>query len=116
MWRSIGFLMSLGVVIEGMTIAAFIILLVGGKQRREQGWAVLVILVLVAALLQVAGMSLTAYLFDNDPRFFVGWFLDKSWFMCTISWSVQAFCAIAITTAALTLPTEGGYELIPDHA
>jgi formate hydrogenlyase subunit 3/multisubunit Na+/H+ antiporter MnhD subunit len=130
--------MSLGVVIEGMTIAAFMILLLGGKQRREQGWSVLSIMVVIAAVVQAAAMSLTvsqvtlphknsdgrsqwsnysqAYLYENDSRFFVGWFLDKSWVMCTVSWSVQAFCAIAITIAALTLPSEGGYELIPDHA
>jgi formate hydrogenlyase subunit 3/multisubunit Na+/H+ antiporter MnhD subunit len=51
--------MSLGVVIEGMTIAAFMILLFGGKQRREQGWAVLSIMVAIAAVLQAGGMSLT---------------------------------------------------------
>jgi hypothetical protein len=59
MWRSVGFLMSLGVVIEGMTIAAFIILLLGGKQRREKGWAVLSIMVVIAAVVQAAAMSLT---------------------------------------------------------
>lgn len=59
MWRSIGFLMSLGVVIEGMTIAAFLILLIGGRQRREQGWAVLSIMVVIAAVVQLGGMSLT---------------------------------------------------------
>lgn len=51
--------MSLGVVIEGMTIAAFMILLLGGKQRREQGWAVLSIMVAIAAVVQAAGMSIT---------------------------------------------------------
>lgn len=35
--------------------------------------------------------------------------------MCTVSWSFQAVCAIAITLAAVALPSEGGYELIPDH-
>lgn len=109
-------MMSFAVVIEGMTIAAFAILLGGGKQRREQGWGVMAILAGLAALIQVAAMALIAYLFENDDRFFVGWYLDKSWVMCTISWSFQALCALAITTAALVLPTEGGYELIPDHA
>lgn len=51
--------MSLGVVFEGMAIAAFFILLIGGKQRREQGWAVLSIMVAIAAVVQAAGMSLT---------------------------------------------------------
>lgn len=50
--------MSLAVVIEGMTIAAFMILLLGSKQRREQGWAVLSIMVVIAAVVQAAGMSI----------------------------------------------------------
>ena len=54
-----------------------------------------------------------AYLFDNDDRFFDGWYLDKSWIMCTVSWVFQVVCALIITIAALGLPSEGGYELIP---
>lgn len=54
-----GFLMSFGVVIEGMTVFAFLILILGNKTRREQGWAVLAILVTIAALVQIAAMSLT---------------------------------------------------------
>jgi len=116
MWRSVGFLMSFAVVIEGMTIAAFVILIGGGKQRREQGWGVLAILIALAAFVQVLGMALIAYLYENDERFFSGWYLDKSWTMCTVSWAFQALCAVLITVAALTLPSEGGYELIPDSA
>ena len=134
MWRSVGFLMSFAVMMEGMTIAAFAILLAGGKQRREQGWGVMAILAALAALIQVAAMGIMvrktlqivvrslltfhsqAYLYEYDDRFFVGWFLDKSWVMCTVSWSFQALVAVAITMAALILPSEGGYELIPDNA
>lgn len=60
MWRSVGFLMSFAVVLEGMTIAAFTILLVGGKQKREQGWGALTILVTLAAAVQAIGMALMA--------------------------------------------------------
>lgn len=35
--------------------------------------------------------------------------------MCTASWALQLFVAAAITLAALCLPSEGGYELIPDR-
>jgi hypothetical protein len=59
MWRSVGFLMSFAVVIEGMTIAAFVVLILGGKQRREQGWGVMALLALIAALVQVCAMALT---------------------------------------------------------
>jgi len=106
--------MSFAVVLEGMTLAAFAVLLVGGKQKREQGWGVLAILVALAAFVQATGMALMAYLYENDDQFFSGWYLDKSWTMCTISWSFEALCAIGITLAAVTLPSEGGYELIPD--
>ena len=126
-------MMTFAVVIEGMTIVAFAILIGGGKQRREQGWGVMAIFAGLAAFIQIAAMALIvrppkslfrcvanalcpqAYLFENDDRFFVGWYLDKSWVLCTISWSLQAFCALAITLAALVLPSEGGYELILDH-
>jgi hypothetical protein len=116
MWRSVGFLMSFAVVIEGMTIAAFIILLAGGKQRREAGWGALTVLVLVGAVVQAISMALMTYLFDTDDQFFPGWYLDKSWSMCTASWVIQGLCALAITVAAVVLPSEGGYELIPDSA
>lgn len=126
--------MTFAVVIEGMTIVAFAVLICGGKQLREQGWAVMAIFAGLAAFIQIVAMTLIvrspqviiirmtadalspqAYLFENDDRFFVGWYLDKSWVMCTISWSLQALCALAITLAALVLPSEGGYELILDH-
>ena len=55
------------------------------------------------------------YLKDNDEKFSVpGWHLDKSWDLCTVSWVMQVLVALAITFAALYLPSEGGYELIPD--
>ena len=50
--------MSFAVVIEGMTIAAFAILLAGGKQRREAGWGALAILTALAATVQAIGMAL----------------------------------------------------------
>jgi len=50
--------MSLGVVFEGMTLVAFLVLLFGGKQKREAGWGVLALLICVAATVQCAAMSL----------------------------------------------------------
>ena len=50
--------MSFAVVLEGMTLIAYIVILVGGKQKREEGWRILAGLHLVVALLLGAGMSL----------------------------------------------------------
>ncbi|KAL8818552.1 MAG: hypothetical protein Q9223_002834 [Gallowayella weberi] len=116
MWRSVGFLMSFGVVIEGMTLIAFIVLLVGGKQKREQGWKVISGLLVLSGLIQCAGMAIIAFLYDNDDRFFPGWRLDISWVLCTVSWSILLALAAGIAATAFLLPSEGGYELIPDTA
>jgi len=56
-----------------------------------------------------------AYLFDNEDRFFVGWQLDESWTFCTVSWCLGLICVGAVIVAAQVLPSEGGYELIPDN-
>ena len=58
MWRSVGFLMSFAIVIEGMTLIVYIIILGGGKQKRESGWKVLAGLHVIVAALQVAAMAI----------------------------------------------------------
>jgi len=114
MWRTVGFLMSFAVVFEGIAIVAYLVILSGGKQLRESGWAVLSLIIVLSAMAQAASMALVAYLFDNDDRFFVGWFLDESWLMCIASWCISLFCAVTVVASARVLPSEGGYELIPD--
>lgn len=52
--------MSFSVVLEGMTIAAFGVLLIGGKQKREQGWGFMATMAGLAALVQAIAMALTA--------------------------------------------------------
>ncbi|KAK5942690.1 hypothetical protein PMZ80_005256 [Knufia obscura] len=70
----------------------------------------------LAGFVQAVGMSIVAYLAKNDEKFAVpGWHLDKSWDMCTASWTLQVLVALSITLAAVFLPSEGGYELIPDR-
>jgi formate hydrogenlyase subunit 3/multisubunit Na+/H+ antiporter MnhD subunit len=58
MWRTVGFLMSFTIVIEGMTLIAYLVILAGGKQKRESGWKILSTLLLLAGLVQCAGMAL----------------------------------------------------------
>ncbi len=50
--------MSFTIVIEGMTLIAYLVILAGGKQKRESGWKILSTLLLLAGLVQCAGMAL----------------------------------------------------------
>ena len=59
--------MSFAIVLEGMTIAAFLVLLFGGKQKREAGWGVLCLLVVVSAVVQAGSMSLIVRFYSTWP-------------------------------------------------
>ena len=58
MWRSVGFLMSFAVVIEGMTLIAYVVILGGGKQKRETGWKILSGLHVLVGALECASMAI----------------------------------------------------------
>lgn len=57
-------------------------------------------------------MSLVAYLYDWDDRFFVGWKLDISWILTTVSWCMALTLSACLALSAMLLPPEEGYELI----
>lgn len=58
MWRSVGFLMSFAVVMEGMTLIAFGVMISGGKQKRESGWKIMTGLLVLVGLIQCTAMAL----------------------------------------------------------
>jgi hypothetical protein len=58
MWRSVGFLMSFAVVLQGISVVTYIVILSGGKRLRENGWGLLSLLIVLSALLQAASMSI----------------------------------------------------------
>ena len=64
MWRSIGFLMSFAVLLEGMILVAYTTVLVGGRQKRETGWKILSFLLVLAGVVQCASMALVV----SDPN------------------------------------------------
>jgi len=112
MWRTVGFLMSFAVIIELATLTSYAVVIIGGKQGRDKGWKVVCTLLLFSALMQCVSMALVSFLFDHDERFFSGWYFDKSWVLCTVSWSILITTMAGILAAAIYLPEEGGYELI----
>jgi len=107
--------MSIAALLELVTIVAYGVILVGGKQKRQNGWKVLVFLLSVAGLAQVAATAVVAYLYDNDDRFFVGWKLDKCFVFCTVGGAIALLSAVSVALSAYLFPDEAGYELIPSE-
>nr|POF01343.1 hypothetical protein CFP56_21291 [Quercus suber] len=114
MWRSTGFLMNFSLVMEVVCALAYVTVLVGGRSAREGGWKMVAGLLGLVAVGQLVAMALVAYLYDHDNRFFVGWELDKSWILCTVSWSVIAVNVVGLLSAVFFLPPEDDYETIED--
>jgi len=104
--------MAFALVLEGMNMVAFIVILAGGRAKRENGWKMISLLLLVNVAVQCVAVSLVTYLYDYDDRFFEGWKLDLSWIMATVSWCVTVLLAAFISISGWLLPPEGGYELL----
>ncbi|KAK3308945.1 uncharacterized protein B0T15DRAFT_123705 [Chaetomium strumarium] len=115
MWRTTGFLMSFSAIMEIAAIVGFLIIMRGGKVRRQGGWKVLGVMMATAAAAEFIGMAVVAYLFDHDEMFLVpGYRLASSWYLCATSASVALLTAIGLSISALVLPPEDGYQLLDE--
>lgn len=58
MWRSVGFMMSFAAVLELVTIVAYGVVILGGKQKRERGWKILTFMLMLVGITQCAAMAI----------------------------------------------------------
>ncbi|KAL2160609.1 hypothetical protein VTH06DRAFT_1297 [Thermothelomyces fergusii] len=114
MWRTTGFLMNLAVVAELAALAGFVVVLAGGRVKREgSGWKALGGMLAVVAAAEFLAMAIVAYAFDHDDLFLVpGYRLDLSWYLCTFSAGIALLAGVGLAISALVLPPEDGYQLL----
>lgn len=58
MWRTTGFLMSFAAVAELATLVGFLVIMMGGKMKREAGWKIVVGMLAIVAAILLAAMSI----------------------------------------------------------
>ncbi|KAK4154595.1 hypothetical protein C8A00DRAFT_32631 [Chaetomidium leptoderma] len=115
MWRTTGFLMNFAVVAELATLVGFLIIMAGGKVKRQGGWRIPGGMLAVVAVVEFVGMAIVAYLFDHDELFLVpGYRLDSSWYLCTISAGAALLAGVGLAISAVVLPPEDGYQMLGD--
>lgn len=102
-------------ILELAGIIAFSVALLGGKQRRTQGWKMVGGLVALVGVAQLAGVSIIAWCLEHEDRFISGWKLDRGWVLGVVSAGVQVLVAGWIISSPWFVEEEGGYDLIPDE-
>ncbi|KAI8625715.1 hypothetical protein F5Y19DRAFT_241930 [Xylariaceae sp. FL1651] len=115
LWRSSGFLLSFATIVELATLVTFLVVLAGGKYKREGGWKLIGGFLLADAAVEFASMGIVAWLFDNDSQFIVpGWALDYSFYLCAVSGGVSVLLAAGLASSAWILGPEDDYEYLED--
>lgn len=64
--------MSFAVVLQGMSIVAYLIILSGGKRLRENGWRILSLLIILSAIIQAASMSIVVSEYPGPTPWILG--------------------------------------------
>jgi hypothetical protein len=62
LWKTTGFLMSLAAVMDLVTIVGFLVIVAGGKEKREMGWRLLCGMLGVVAALQFGAVAVAVSL------------------------------------------------------
>ncbi|KAI0110853.1 hypothetical protein GGR51DRAFT_81041 [Nemania sp. FL0031] len=116
LWRTSGFLLSFATIVELATLVSFLVVLAGGKFKREGGWRLIGGFLLADAVVEFASMGIVAWLFEHDSQFVVpGWALDYSFYLCTTSAAVSVLLAAVLAASAYILPPEDDYESLEDY-
>lgn len=58
MWRSSGFLISFATIVELATLITFLVVMAGGKYKRETGWKLIGCFLLADAVVEFASMGI----------------------------------------------------------
>ncbi|KAL2206101.1 hypothetical protein CC79DRAFT_846003 [Sarocladium strictum] len=115
MWRTVGFMASFAVIICLACLVSFLVIMSGGKYKRETGWPFVGAMLTLVAVVELVIISIVAYLFDNDDQFAIpGWSLDASWYMSTFSAAICLIAAGGLTLSAYLLPPDDGYDFLED--
>ncbi|KAG6007237.1 hypothetical protein E4U54_000045 [Claviceps lovelessii] len=114
-WRTVGFLASFSAILCLATLVCFLVVMRGGKYRRETGWPLVSGMLTVVAVVELVVISAVAYLFDHDDQFTIpDWSLDVSWTTSLISAILSLAGAVGLAVSAYLMAPEEGYDFLDD--
>ncbi|KAK2609290.1 hypothetical protein QQS21_002225 [Conoideocrella luteorostrata] len=114
-WKTVGFLATFSTILCLAGLVCFLVVIKGGKYRRETGWPLISGMLTLVALIQFAVLIAVWYLYEHDDQFTIpGWHLGASWDISLASAILSLATAVGLTVSAYLLPPEEGYEFLED--
>ncbi|KAG6005617.1 hypothetical protein E4U21_007804 [Claviceps maximensis] len=114
-WKTVGFLASFSAILSLATLVCFLVVMKGGKYRRETGWPLVSGMLTLVSIAEFVVISAVAYLFDHDDQFNIpDWSLDISWSTSLASAIISLAGAVGLAVSAYSMAPEEGYEFLDD--
>ncbi|GAA96406.1 uncharacterized protein L969DRAFT_89119 [Mixia osmundae IAM 14324] len=115
LWLTAGYVTSLSIVFGLGAILSIILVMFGGRKRRQEGWKVCSVMISLHAAFQILATAIIAQLYNGDDRFWYGTKLGSSFVLTTISWSLDIVLVVAILAGGyIASSEEDGYQAIPN--
>ncbi|CAI2165852.1 14796_t:CDS:2 [Funneliformis geosporum] len=105
-WGLAGVTMILAAIVGGLTWLNFIMILLGGRLRREKAWKNSSGLLLLQALLQFITIFLIAHVYTTSEKFIFGFKYDYSFIFANVSACFGVLLSLTLFTNGLFSPPE----------
>ncbi|KAK4050214.1 hypothetical protein OIO90_005196 [Microbotryomycetes sp. JL221] len=114
-WVTAGYAQQVALVFGLASVLASLIILLGGRQKRETGWKLISGLLTVEFILLIVSTSLIAHEYRMDDRFYYGSKLGQGYILSTVAWSLDVvIVGVLLVVGFMGLVKEDDYEQIMD--
>ncbi|ORY73863.1 hypothetical protein BCR35DRAFT_306977 [Leucosporidium creatinivorum] len=114
-WVTAGYAQQLAIVFAAAAILAALVVLLGGRLKRESGWRIIAGLLSVHAACLIVSTSLIVHEFRTDDRFYFGSTLDRGYIESTVAWALDVVIVGALVLVGVVgFTREDDYERIPE--
>ncbi|QUC20410.1 uncharacterized protein UV8b_04651 [Ustilaginoidea virens] len=115
MWKTVGFLASLSAILCLASLVSFLVIIKGGKYKRETGWPFVTGMLTLVSLVEFFIVGTVSYLSRHDDQFAIpGFNLDVGWQISLASAVICLLGAAGLAASAYLLPPEDGYSFLED--
>ncbi len=109
LWKTATFCMFLSILVQLSIVIAILNSLYGGKKAFENGWKIIVMLLLLTIILQAYTTFQFVGFLETYSQFIIGWRLGASWGFAVVSWVISVIVIVVLSVVGSITPHEYTY-------